>query len=136
MPGPVVYPRVCGGNRIKTLLTHWKTGLSPRVRGKLGDVDATNKGRWSIPACAGETDPRASAIYRRQVYPRVCGGNIHLHGPTDWHKGLSPRVRGKRGQTDVKRSGQRSIPACAGETVGVRFALLNISVYPRVCGGN
>ena len=49
--------------------------------------------------------------------------------------GLSPRVRGNRMPSAVKRQVSGSIPACAGEP-GRPQPLHRISrVYPRVCGG-
>ena len=53
-------------------------GLSPRVRGNrtwIGDCDA-NVG--SIPACAGEPPAGRSERPSKGVYPRVCGGTVHV----------------------------------------------------------
>ena len=73
---------------------------------------------------------------RATVYPRVCGGNI-CSGPTvSRPKGLSPRVRGKPFAARLAGMPTRSIPACAGETLGGLARRLHIRVYPRVCGGN
>ena len=46
--------------------------------------------------------------------------------------GLSPRVRGNLGQVGVGQDCRGSIPACAGEPVGVGGLILH---HPRVCGG-
>ena len=51
------------------------------------------------------------------VYHRVCGGNLDQDLTSPYQGGLSPRVRGKR-QTRVRGPGtDRSITACAGETL-------------------
>ena len=69
-----VYPRVCGGTRIRAAaMNDWK-GLSPRVRGNLKNENPPLS-RWgSIPACAGEPPVPPHAKARCRVYPRVCGG--------------------------------------------------------------
>ena len=52
-----VYPRVCGGNvAMRWDYVPW-WGLSPRVRGKLGNCPVRRELDGSIPACAGETPP-------------------------------------------------------------------------------
>ena len=50
-------------------------------------------------------------------------------------RGLSPRVRGNRGQTAPFAAGPGSIPACAGEPRGGFRNRGSTRVYPRVCGG-
>ena len=51
------------------------------------------------------------------------------------HLGLSPRVRGNRGDCRPQSKGVRSIPACAGEPAKDRTEQEKYEVYPRVCGG-
>ena len=113
-----VYPRVCGGNRCKPFTGKGIEGLSPRVRGKLSGYYMGVVKIRSIPACAGETLFHCQPLVSRQVYPRVCGGNIGLMPPISGVSGLSPRVRGKRAYPGRIPAVVRSIPACAGETVG------------------
>ena len=73
-------------------------GLSPRVRGSPGSYRAQVLDAGSIPACAGE--PRDMQVGKRmgRVYPRVCGGASQLRDANIGRSGLSPRVRGSRGQ--------------------------------------
>ena len=66
----------------------------------------------------------------------MCGGNLLTHTLKGETMGLSPRVRGKPSSHRIKRSNQRSIPACAGETSLTAIFQPLIGVYPRVCGGN
>ena len=54
-----VYPRVCGGNSVRSSRDSSLGGLSPRVRGKLQPMALDSDGWRSIPACAGETCSRA-----------------------------------------------------------------------------
>ena len=111
----MVYPRVCGGTLECHQLTLQSKGLSPRVRGNLGQPDDERVSVGSIPACAGEPDVVWRADHANEVYPRVCGGTpgvgLGLAGKT----GLSPRVRGNPFAAAPECLADRSIPACAGE---------------------
>ena len=91
-------------------------GLSPRVRGKLFITGGDVMEKGSIPACAGETKKHIVLSTSGAVYPRVCGGNGWLTARRGWSTGLSPRVRGKRGERGNPGRLAGSIPACAGET--------------------
>jgi len=70
-----VYPRVYGGNSVRTTMLHPSSGLSPRVRGKRKPPIAPARSSRSIPACTGETWIPASSWSPARVYPRVYGGN-------------------------------------------------------------
>ncbi len=130
-----VYPRVCGGIRRVADQSLPHQGLSPRVRGNQRNASRTCPHRGSIPACAGESASAPPASGRRRVYPRVCGGiNHRLSGPCS-NRGLSPRVRGNRFAISAQLRRGRSIPACAGESAGLRLIPKPPPVYPRVCGG-
>ena len=134
--GPAVYPRVCGGNLACLRAALDTVGLSPRVRGKhLWRIYYPLDAR-SIPACAGETIECRDTAGHSRVYPRVCGGNQMLERVTAAPRGLSPRVRGKPHLVPTPVDIERSIPACAGETVPRAYVSSVGEVYPRVCGGN
>ena len=90
----------------------------------------------SIPACAGATSRLTLAGFLYEVYPRVCGGNLHPQRGVKHQGGLSPRVRGQRSRPSVALVNEGSIPACAGETATAASQAQPCSVYPRVCGGN
>ena len=127
---------MCGGNRGSLPVSTATRGLSPRVRGKPGADVRDYVGQGSIPACAGETYSRKHGAGHKQVYPRVCGGNLTSAGSRGCCIGLSPRVRGKPALLGLLPKFQGSIPACAGETdVGCQRRGA-YPVYPRVCGGN
>ena len=131
-----VYPRVCGGNPPSTSVKMGRSGLSPRVRGKLTWRRARAARTRSIPACAGETAHGRPGAATAEVYPRVCGGNGVAAYITDCGHGLSPRVRGKPNPDLAGEYNTRSIPACAGETRLPAPGYDLARVYPRVCGGN
>ena len=131
-----VYPRVCGGNQHEATALVTTDGLSPRVRGKPAYRLYHAGPIRSIPACAGETRQISPPNPTKEVYPRVCGGNMLAKVWREADGGLSPRVRGKPDTTDICRIAAGSIPACAGETARLHSEILCAEVYPRVCGGN
>ena len=130
-----VYPRVCGGTGRKAGRVVGRAGLSPRVRGNQPLPAFRHSCARSIPACAGEPHFVIAVPLNQEVYPRVCGGTLRRSWPPLLLLGLSPRVRGNRGQAGGERSRRRSIPACAGEPAVQDFPDLAVTVYPRVCGG-
>ena len=131
-----VHPRVCGGNIDLRQVVAANPGPSPRVRGKpITDISAVHEA-GSIPACAGETTEKRGALNQEQVHPRVCGGNPSVARAIFSRSGPSPRVRGKPGKLLSYIQHQRSIPACAGETVLTKAVGADEKVHPRVCGGN
>ena len=131
-----VYPRLCGGNGFREQPLELLTGLSPLVRGKPVNVIFTSPRPGSIPACAGETSFSDSEYEKDGVYPRLCGGNSSRPSASVIGSGLSPLVRGKQGELNLCPDRSGSIPACAGETFQYCCLLLQLRVYPRLCGGN
>ena len=130
-----VYPRGCGGTPDVRQVCVLVRGLSPRVRGNPVREREAHAPQGSIPAGAGEPTAPPSGKYIDEVYPRGCGGTGPvLRGPR-WRSGLSPRVRGNRGDgaEDVGLAG--SIPAGAGEPRPNRPRPTSPRVYPRGCGG-
>ena len=130
-----VYPRVCGGTATLDLEYADHHGLSPRVRGNLDQERVIAFVNGSIPACAGEPLSISGSWRIHEVYPRVCGGTRVADRQNRGHEGLSPRVRGNLPADTAVSSHPRSIPACAGEPIGVGAEFRNKGVYPRVCGG-
>ena len=126
---------MCGGTPARLPLELWRVGLSPRVRGNLARRSFSPTARRSIPACAGEPPRLGIGNLGNGVYPRVCGGTRGVDGVPRNPTGLSPRVRGNRVRMAQTTPAQRSIPACAGEPIGLNRPLPVNRVYPRVCGG-
>ena len=131
-----VYPRVCGGSAIFSVASTIALGLSPRVRGKRGHIRNRHIALRSIPACAGEARQSRGGAGPARVYPRVCGGSRDGVAAKAGVVGLSPRVRGKRGDPHNSTGGRGSIPACAGEASQRMNKVRLAKVYPRVCGGS
>ena len=130
-----VYPRVCGGTRIRSLRRSGAYGLSPRVRGNPERTGMRFCIMRSIPACAGEPPCSPGRHRGRWVYPRVCGGTQGAGRRDYTTEGLSPRVRGNPAPTAPRRCSSWSIPACAGEPATTSESAPYARVYPRVCGG-
>ena len=130
-----VYPRVCGGTDVQCAVGALPDGLSPRVRGNRRSVQRGRCRLGSIPACAGEPAPTSSLGDPIQVYPRVCGGTASSPIAPAPVPGLSPRVRGNPPAASSASAVMGSIPACAGEPVGIAMPTSMMRVYPRVCGG-
>ena len=112
------------------------SGLSPRVRGKLGISVATFYRAGPIPAGAGETMMCTKKWPRIGAYPRGCGGNQWGHAAGLTCQGLSPRVRGKPMPILDQHGHPRPIPAGAGETTDLVRLSAGTWAYPRGCGGN
>ena len=110
-----VYPRVCGGTRVKAAASFASRGLSPRVRGNRLRPRPGPAGKGSIPACAGEPSIGSRNAAFSRVYPRVCGGTATGRFQAVAGVGLSPRVRGNQPGRLRRPVRQGSIPACAGE---------------------
>ena len=89
----------------------------------------------SIPARAGEPGNRVLPNLDQPVYPRACGGTKPSAEESVSAQGLSPRVRGNPAASWTDGTGDRSIPACAGEPMPGRAQKTARWVYPRVCGG-
>ena len=109
-------------------------GLSPRVR---GNHRAPRSALWSIgpiPACAGQPWACWHDVEFDRAYPRVCGATCSGTCARQSAQGLSPRVRGNRGQMASLAPMWGPIPACAGQPYGGVFFLGFGGAYPRVCG--
>ena len=65
----------------------------------------------------------------------MCGGTRPSALPSPVSRGLSPRVRGNLFFAVLPSAGVGSIPACAGEPLLHTAAIIQLRVYPRVCGG-
>ena len=130
-----VYPRACGGTMAAPARAPIAAGLSPRLRGNLGDVLLRGQELGSIPAPAGEPERLISSLPHYLVYPRACGGTPWPFPPTHYVGGLSPRLRGNPLMYSPLRLIKRSIPAPAGEPSFLCPYGPDLMVYPRACGG-
>ena len=130
-----VYPRACGGTGSHLALLIVVAGLSPRVRGNLRHAQPAHLVSGSIPARAGEPPVVTPGRAGNRVYPRACGGTGGSVSGASHSSGLSPRVRGNLTVCCGPQGRVRSIPARAGEPLGVAVVLDGEGVYPRACGG-
>ena len=133
--GRGVYPRLCGGTDRDPAAAGQAGGLSPPVRGNPPRALRRLPQQGSIPACAGEPSSTTCGAWMRGVYPRLCGGTMHISDARDTVLGLSPPVRGNRCNGARSRRRGRSIPACAGEPLRRSSIRRLWRVYPRLCGG-
>ncbi len=115
-----VYPRVCGGTFNRRLTFSTEPGLSPRVRGNRRGGQGELAPFRSIPACAGEPTRTDQVADKTAVYPRVCGGTLGESNETTKYTGLSPRVRGNPRLPGRQDRYAGSIPACAGNQLGMQ----------------
>ena len=130
------YPRVHGGNVLMEPVRHDFDGLSPRARGEHINLAPPLPVWGTIPACTGGTVPSSCPGCPQSDYPRVHGGNLHLHFLLSFSLGLSPRARGERSIHSPYRLAQGTIPACTGGTYQSSAASTCVGDYPRVHGGN
>ena len=132
--GEGVYPRACGETRSSgSKQTHCK-GLSPRMRGNPEGSDAPAPGSGSIPAHAGKPRWRPSGRSPTRVYPRACGETLVSLVLIHALRGLSPRMRGNRGEDGTTTLEDGSIPAHAGKPWPRPGSPAPSRVYPRACG--
>ena len=111
-----VHPRVCGEHIGSERVERCHCGSSPRVRGTRVDATALRLVGRFIPACAGNTSPKAHRYPTSTVHPRVCGEHICRPISPAARIGSSPRVRGTHRLGCVPQAVNRFIPACAGNT--------------------
>ena len=70
------HPRACGANSASDWVEAWRTGSSPRMRGKRALCDRHGRKLRIIPAHAGQTR-RCGRFSMPQVdHPRACGANV------------------------------------------------------------
>ena len=120
MPGPAPYRR--------------RRGPSPRARGtsNLQIEDLPDPG--TIPACAGNSHGDGGAGVTCGDHPRVRGEHPDGDPGVIVRSGPSPRARGTLLSIFCRFTPARSIPACAGNTMGRVIAVLISTDHPRVRG--
>ena len=130
-----VYPRPRGGTEIARDTEYIRNGLSPPTRGNRIAVAYPISRYGSIPAHAGEPVHYGNLPKRDGVYPRPRGGTRLVVCQANRQVGLSPPTRGNRMVCADDRACGGSIPAHAGEPVGLRIPPAPVPVYPRPRGG-
>ena len=150
-----VYPRACGGTPGICSTTQMRSGLSPRMRGNLGNARQMEAGDGSIPRMRGNLGAFCPGLHQNgsipahageptvcsqwggwdRVYPRACGGTKESASVAAYIAGLSPRMRGNRQLYRDRHELLGSIPAHAGEPNLLVHYSPPSGVYPRACGG-
>ena len=133
---PRVHPRVRGGDTVSASPFQSTRGSSPRARGRRAVAFPLTAIGGFIPACAGETLPRAMPRRPEWVHPRVRGGDGSPGALCKGRPGSSPRARGRRISRDRPCGRIGFIPACAGETWNRSRGRHERGVHPRVRGGD
>ena len=131
----LVYPRACGGTNAHAAAASTVTGLSPRLRGNRTRTRTGYGGRRSIPAPAGEPPGWLSPSFCWPVYPRACGGTVHLPETGLVLVGLSPRLRGNPRRMDRLHRARWVYPrACGGTNAHAAAASTVTGLSPRLRG--
>ncbi len=125
-----------GGDTPIGVISDTAYGPSPRARGRLTKAKNWKHENRSIPACAGETSKRSRLFISSKVHPRVRGGDTGRLKRKIQALGPSPRARGRHLFITTTVLVKRSIPACAGETLGNEMSYEAFAVHPRVRGGD
>ena len=112
---PSVHPRVCGE----------RTPAGPGYQ---------RRSMRFIPAYAGNAALNPVDESGRSVHPRVCGERSGVGVDLTYSAGSSPRMRGTPGCSNPSTTGERFIPAYAGNAAGRSKFDMNFTVHPRVCG--
>ena len=104
------------------------------MRGNRPSIEPSQTNEGSIPASAGKPSVRRSQGLSRRVYPRECGETMPPELVYHLYDGLSPRVRGNRGEPAPAAQLLGSIPASAGKPPSSTSPDVARRVYPRECG--
>ena len=127
-------PRPRGATEIRRWRDRRGEGLSPPTRGNPGPGSWTSRPRGSIPAHAGQPRSRRRGPAAGPVYPRPRGATFPVFQKVEGEKGLSPPTRGNPHRWHRGGLAARSIPAHAGQPVGVKRVVHLSTVYPRPRG--
>ena len=109
-------------------------GSSPRGRGTLGAVRRRRRGLRVIPAWAGNTASKWWCLTGGAGHPRVGGEHACASVLRLISDGSSPRGRGTQHKSGLRFTGQRVIPAWAGNTPSAAARPGLRPGHPRVGG--
>ena len=125
---------MCGEHEPNVSSTCAAMGSSPRVRGTRRLDLEQERVTGIIPACAGNTAPRALSCTAAWDHPRVCGEHTFITPLRASFWGSSPRVRGTPEYRQLPVHVPGIIPACAGNTIVGGGSIEYARDHPRVCG--
>ena len=125
---------MCGERNLRQLGILRKIGSSPHVRGTPLKRDGPGFHGRFIPACAGNATSISIVSWPRAVHPRMCGERLPANPRRQRCGGSSPHVRGTQQPSEAEDTGQRFIPACAGNAGYKKVERKPPTVHPRMCG--
>ena len=128
------HPRVCGEHRKTQDRSSAFRGSSPRMRGTPTGTPRVRHRLGIIPAYAGNTRHHRRHHRHAEDHPRVCGEHESEQPPAVAGRGSSPRMRGTRFRSSLRRGPAGIIPAYAGNTQRRRTPRPRGRDHPRVCG--
>ena len=130
------HPRSRGGNPSVLSLPSLFRGPSPLARGKRNWLSISRSMAGTIPARAGETGQQRGLSKQRGDHPRSRGGNDEGARASSAAPGPSPLARGKLAFLPCCTHRLGTIPARAGETLGLAGSFMAVGDHPRSRGGN
>ncbi len=129
-----VHPRSRGATDVPQGFGSVEEGPSPLTRGnRVSSADAV-PGAGSIPAHAGQPTSGSSCRSSRRVHPRSRGATGGEYIIRDSTGGPSPLTRGNPCTEGLRRDGDGSIPAHAGQPDGDPRQSFSVRVHPRSRG--
>ena len=128
------HPRVCGEHVMMVGSFRLSKGSSPRMRGTQPTFGWVKGYEGIIPAYAGNTCIRPSAVEGRWDHPRVCGEHSKNTNRDMYREGSSPRMRGTHSRLRTVAASRGIIPAYAGNTMTMASSGVRAWDHPRVCG--
>ena len=128
------HPRICGEKIVVSRTWCSRSGLPPRMWGKVSSIRDDLARVGITPAYAGKSSsPRLIALLIWD-HPRVCGEKFRAYAKI-WNEwGSPPRMRGKVIPCLLSLNHERITPAYAGKSIASWSHILLHRDHPRVCG--
>ena len=130
------HPREYGENTLSELVLELDAGSSPRIRGKLRNGERTLSWHGIIPANTGKIIRPPSRTEQTSDHPREYGENYALPLSSSFHRGSSPRIRGKYDTYNITIYTHRIIPANTGKMNNHSARSVAMWDHPREYGEN
>ena len=111
-------------------------GSPPRIRGKPERFRFGVNPQGLIPAHTGKTTYPASSPSRNRAHPRAYGENVVGDRNATTQTGSSPRIRGKRADSNEEGTVSGLIPAHTGKTRRLPRRAQPPGAHPRAYGEN
>ena len=128
------HPRVCGKNKLFSILSSDPLGSPPRMRENAVLKAFLWRSCGITPAYAGKTFPSLKTFYVMRDHPRVCGKNRSFASIDALKAGSPPRMREKLLVACEVVIYNGITPACAGKTAQIYVRWSQHQDHPRVCG--